>query len=155
MSTPKKLAQMTPSTDATVLYQPTSGKGTLITDIWVANATGSSATYTFYDVDNGKSPVDGNVLIPAQALAAGAYAVVTESIVLTNANGLWCKVGTAGAITVTVYGMEYSLRGGGTFMSGRVLSSRSNSNTLSAGPGASPEIGPGPGGGGFGPGSGG
>ena len=148
MSTPKKLAQIYAPTSGILLYQPDAGTGTLVTSLWVANPTGSSATWTLYDVDNGESAGDNNTIVPTETVAAGKYTQLKTGIVLTSENSLWVASGTANSIAVTVYGMEYSLRGQ---LPPSVRSEEAASSQYGLSQAGAPSFG----GGGFGPGTGG
>ena len=109
MSTPRKLAQTTLTTNQEVLYAPEEGVGAMVTTMWLGNVTGGAITWTLYDANNDGALTKTTQLTHLQSLAAGAYIQISTQIVLDSTNTLWAKADTAGGINMTLYGLEYTL----------------------------------------------
>lgn len=108
----KQLAQSAPSasgTDASILQCKT-GQELLVTKILVANSTALAATFRIYHDVDGTTYSAATALYFDVSVAANTTTAIPGPIYLSNPSGnLAVRVGTANALTFTVYGIERSL----------------------------------------------
>lgn len=107
----KQLGQSRPSdTTAVSLYSPASGiVSAEITSLFVANTTGSAATYRIFIDDDGTTYDQSTALAYDVSLAANTFTEILSGskVFMNNASGnLAVRAGTGNALTFTVFGIE-------------------------------------------------
>ncbi len=102
-----QLAQTRPSdTNNTQAYSPATGFIAEITSVFVANTTGSAATFRLYHDNDGTTYSEATALMWDVSVASGASVVVDDPIYLNSASNLAVRSSVGNALTFTVYGIE-------------------------------------------------
>ncbi|MDG1603847.1 hypothetical protein P7D05_13565 [Bacillus paranthracis] len=98
MATPKKLYNNKPGTASATLATATSGKTTIVKEIIVTNTSGTEATVTI--------SFDGTEVIVGKKIPPNDTVIYRLSSVLEAGDLITGSQGTAGAIAVTISGVE-------------------------------------------------
>lgn len=107
----KQLAQLRPSdTDTVVILNPIDKSRVIVYTVNIANTTASGATLSLFHDKDGTTFNESTALlfdftIPANETLKLFY---EDGIGLTSQDNLAIRAGTANAITVTLYGIEFS-----------------------------------------------
>jgi len=107
----RQLGQLRPSnTTAASIYSPATGIRTTIRSIFIANTTGSAATYRIFHDDNGTTFDETTALAWNKSVASGTFDLVNLSdspiFMADDTGNLGVRSGTNDALTFTVYGEE-------------------------------------------------
>lgn len=95
------------STNAVSVYSPLANTETIIKEIWLCNHTASSVTYYIYHDDDGTTYDESTALVFGVTLDANESRNIPSNICMNDATGnIAYKIGTANAITITLYGVE-------------------------------------------------
>ena len=107
---PKPLYRGRPGTSVGTLYtcSNTAGRWAIIKNIVIANTTASAATITIYTVATGGSPSDDNVLVKELEVKGRSVVVLDVAVPLSENETIRALQGTAGAICLTIGGVEYT-----------------------------------------------
>lgn len=104
------LAQSRPSgTSAGDLYSPPAGKRAIVSQIIIANTTGTAANASVFADADGNTKTEATALMFAKSIAANTTDTslsfaFQSGLELDEAGTLGCTTGTASALTFTVLG---------------------------------------------------
>lgn len=108
----KQLGQSRPSgTTAASIYSPASGIRAIVKTIFVANNTGSAATFRLFHDEDGTTYDESTALDFDVSVSANSTTLLTDlNIGMINSSGnLAVRTGTGNALTFTVYGEEFDI----------------------------------------------
>lgn len=95
------------STNAVSVYSPGASTTAIIREIWLANTTANSATFSIFCDDNGTTYDQTTALVYLNTLEGYESRRIPCYITMNDSTGnLGYQLGTASAITITVFGVE-------------------------------------------------
>ena len=104
----KMLAQLDVPASLTDLYTVPAATSTVISSIVIANRSGSTRTFTLKGAIGGAADAAGQNLYPAVPLTKNNTFVTTIGICMAATDKLRIMADAAGALSVTVFGTEYT-----------------------------------------------
>lgn len=107
-TTPKRLVQAELGNASTTLYTVPASTSTIVKDMWLCNASGSSRTVTVDLVKSGGSVGDASKVYAANTLAANTTLGVRCSLVMETGDTLRAHADSTGAIGFNVSGVEWN-----------------------------------------------
>lgn len=109
MSTPKILAQATPSGVSTeAFYSPTDTTTAIVREFIVCNQSSNAETYSIYVDSAGASYADASALFDLIDIPAHSTDRIQNCYwSITSVDNIGVKVSTASAITFTAFGEEF------------------------------------------------
>jgi hypothetical protein len=103
----KVLGQVAPAnTSIANAYTVPAGKTAIVSNIAVANVTGTAAVYEVYVRINGAASAASNALVFDASAAANSTTMIQGNITLSAGDIISVQTGTSNAITFHVFGTE-------------------------------------------------
>lgn len=106
--TPKRLAQVQPTTSYVTAYTVPGATSAIIKEIVVTNVTGSVVVIDISLVASGGTAGVANNIISQHQIGGYSTVIYTFSQVLATGGFISLKAGTGAAVTVTISGVEFA-----------------------------------------------